>query len=79
MSQREKLIARIQARPPEAKFADVRALLEEFGWSEDRRKGSHITYVKVSEKQVITIALTSGRFVKRHYLDDICKRLGLDE
>lgn len=35
---REKLIERIRARPVEADFSDVEALLEMFGWSLDRIK-----------------------------------------
>lgn len=70
---------RIRARPPEAKISDVRSLLKEFGWSEDRQEGSHIIFVHVTEKQILTIPLVRGRFVKRFYLDVICKRLGLDD
>lgn len=41
MSQLDNLITRIRARPPEADFADVRALLEAFGWTLKGGKGSY--------------------------------------
>ena len=78
MSRREKLIARICARPPEADFSDVRALLEDFGWEEKHQKGSHVTFGKEGEFP-ITVPTVSGRKVKRVYLDKIIERLGLEE
>jgi predicted RNA binding protein YcfA (HicA-like mRNA interferase family) len=77
MSRREKLIARIRARPPEADFSDVRALLEDFGWRMDRESGSHVTFVKPGEFP-FTIPKVGGRRVKRTYLTQLCERLGLD-
>lgn len=76
MSKRDKLIEKIRARPPEASFADVRALLEAFGWREGRNQGTHVTFVKENERSIIIIA-EGGRLVKRTYLTLICDRLGL--
>ena len=76
MTRRERLIARIKSRPPEAEQRDVRALLQEFGWTLDRQTGSHLIFVKDGE--MMSIPLVHGRRVKRIYLDEICKRLGLD-
>jgi predicted RNA binding protein YcfA (HicA-like mRNA interferase family) len=78
MTRREKLIDRIRARPPQARFSDVQALLEEEGWRKDREKGSHVTFVKDDEPP-ITVPKEGGRWVKRVYLDLICDRLGLDD
>lgn len=78
MSRREKLIAKIRARPAEARFADVQVLLEEFGWQLQRESGSHVTFAKDGERS-ITIPKVGGRMVKRVYLEQICTRLGLDE
>lgn len=77
MTQREKLIEKVRARPPEARFSDVQALLREFGWSENRQRGSHVTFIKAGEYPIV-IPLVGGRKVKRHYLNVICERLGLD-
>lgn len=77
MSQREKLIEKIRARPSEARFSDVRMLLIEFGWQEARQKGSHVTFVKDGEYPLV-VSQVGGRKVKRVYLDRICERLGLD-
>ena len=78
MTQREKLIERIRARPPEAKARDVQALLDDFGWRLDRQHGSHLVFFKPGEG-FLSITLAGGRTVKRTYLDIICKRLGLDD
>lgn len=78
MRRRERLIARIRARPPQADFADVRSLLEEFGWRMDRQRGSHVSFTKEGER-TITVPLISGRRVGRTYLTLICERLGLDD
>jgi predicted RNA binding protein YcfA (HicA-like mRNA interferase family) len=77
MSQRERLIARLRARPPEADFHDVRLLLEEFGWREARKKGSHVIFIKDAAPS-ITVPTLSGRRVKRVYLARIGELLGLD-
>lgn len=78
MSKREKLIDRIRVRPPEADFDDVRCLLEHLGWSLDRVRGSHSTFVKEGEFP-LTVSTYGGRKVKRTYLTEICDRLGLDD
>ncbi len=77
MTKLEKLIERIQRRPPEADFADVRALLEAFGWTCARENGSHVSFTKPGEGTQV-IPKKGGQKVKRVYLDQICQRLGLD-
>lgn len=78
MARRDKLIARIRRRPAEADFGDVQALLRAFGWTLDRETGSHVIFVKPGEFP-ISVPKQHGRKVKRHYLDELCERLGLDE
>ena len=78
MAKRDKLIARIRARPPEADFEDVRGLLEGFGWQMARQKGSHVTFTRQGEHP-IAVPMVRGRKVKRTYLAVICDRLGLDD
>ena len=80
MSQLEKLITRIRARPPEADFADVEKLLEAFGWQPQQpgRGGSHVIFRKAGEYP-IAVPKKGGRKVIRVYLEQICERLGLDE
>jgi predicted RNA binding protein YcfA (HicA-like mRNA interferase family) len=77
MSQREKLIARIRARPSEAYFTDVRKLLELFGWNCRAGTGSHRAFTKPGER-TITVPIKDEK-VRRVYLDEICERLGLDD
>lgn len=78
MTRREKLIAKIRARPVEADYDDVKAVLELFGWERQRESGSHVTFVKAGEYP-ITVPKVGGRTVKRVYLVQICERLGLDD
>ena len=77
MSQQEKLIARIRARPPDAYFADVEKLLNLFGWSCRKGTGSHRAFTKPGER-TITVPVKDEK-VKRVYLNEICERLGLDD
>jgi predicted RNA binding protein YcfA (HicA-like mRNA interferase family) len=78
VTQLDKLIQRIRARPPEASFSDVRRLLESYGWVLKRQTGSHAYFTKPGERTQ-TVPLVRGRTVKRYILDQIIDRLGLDE
>lgn len=77
MSQDEKLVERIKARPPEADFDDVGKLLEIRGWSRKRQRGSHVAFKKGKGDGTITFPLVKGKKVKRAYLDRIIEKLGL--
>ena len=77
MSQLEKSIKRLCARPPLADFADVRRVLEAYGWTQDRQKGSHVSFTKPGEFP-FTISLKDADEVKRAYVQQICERLELD-
>jgi len=72
----DKLVERICRRPPEARFDDVRRLLEAFGWEMRRQKGSHVSFVKTG--YALFVVPKHNEKVKRAYLDDICERLGLE-
>lgn len=78
MTRRDRLIAMIVARPSEARFSDVNAVLELHGWTLARTKGSHHIYKSPDGAQMITVPTLSGRRVKRRYLDEICRLLELD-
>lgn len=78
MSQLEKLLGRIKARPPEADFDDVRRVLEAFGYVTRGGKGSHYAFKKPGSPTII-VPTIKGRTVKRTYLDQICELLGLDD
>lgn len=78
MTQLVKLIQRLRARPPEARFNDVRRVMEAYGWEFDRQSGSHCTFVKPGELPFV-IPTVSGRTVKRRYLDRVCALLELDD
>jgi predicted RNA binding protein YcfA (HicA-like mRNA interferase family) len=76
VGRREKLIRKVCARPPQARFPDVSALLIEFGWTQDRQKGSHVTFVRPGEFP-LTVPVHDGK-VGRVYLANICERLEID-
>lgn len=79
MTRREKLIAKIRARPVQADYDDVKAVLEFCGWRQRPESGSsHAVFEKDGER-AISVPRKGGRMVKRVYLDQICDRLGLDE
>jgi predicted RNA binding protein YcfA (HicA-like mRNA interferase family) len=78
MSQIEKLKEKIRARPPEARFEDVRKLLELYGYEERRQRGSHVIFGKPRSPS-ITVPIASGQKVKRTYLVQLCELLGLDD
>jgi predicted RNA binding protein YcfA (HicA-like mRNA interferase family) len=77
VARRDKLIRKIYARPPQARFSDVSALLIDFGWGQDRQKGSHVTFVKPGELP-ITVPVHDGN-VGRVYLSSICDQLDIVE
>lgn len=76
MTRRDKLIAKIVARPTTASFQDVRAVLIMYGWEHASTRGSHARFRKRGERSIIVPI--SNQQVKRVYLDQICIRLGLD-
>ncbi len=78
MSQFDKLVVKLRARPPQAEFEDVRKVLEHHGWLLARNESSHATFVKAGERFVFTVPKVSGRWVKRVYIDKMCDLLGLD-
>lgn len=78
----EKLIQRLQRRPPEASFDDVRRLLEHFGRIQSPHHGkgtSHVSFKKAGEQFMITVPAVDGRTVKRPYIEDILEMLGIKE
>ena len=78
VSQLDKLIERIRARPPEESFSDVRRLLEAYGWVlKGQKEATPISPSQGNGPQ--TVPLVSGRSVKRYILDQIIERLGLNE
>lgn len=77
MNQLEKLIARLKAGSASADYSDVRRLLEAFGWTVDRHRGSHVSFKRGRDDGTITIALVSGRRVKRTYVMLILERLDI--
>jgi len=78
MTQRDKLIAKMRARPVEADFSDIEKTLEIFGWKRMRQKGSHFSYGKWGVAEIFTVAVHNGK-VKQIYIKKLCALLGLDE
>lgn len=78
MAQVDRLVKRIQARPADMNFSDVQTLLEAFGWTKARQRGSHMTYVKAGEAEILVIKRDGGK-VYDWYLNKIRKALHLDD
>lgn len=79
MTQLEKLVKRLKARPVEASFDDVRKVLEAYGWKLRNHSGSHANFKKPGDERLFTVPLVGGRRVKRVYLDLLCELLELDD
>ena len=82
MASIDKLIERLQRRPPDADFDDVRLLLEHFGWLQSPHHGkgtSHVSFKNPDSATRITIPTVKGRKVKREYIDIVLETLGLTE
>ena len=60
--------------PSEVRFAEIRRLLEDHGWTLDRISGSHHIFTKPGERS-ISIPVHHGR-VKPGYVGRIKKELG---
>lgn len=76
MGKLEKLIEIFLRQPPEVRFADVRYLLESFGYVEQRSKGSHHTFSDPNGKTIV-IPKVSGQKVKGFYVKRIIELLEL--
>lgn len=76
MNRKQKLVNQFLAEPPEARFEDVRLLLEMFGFEKKRSKGSHHIFGN-EQGETITIPKTKGQKVKRVYIRRIIELLEL--
>ena len=79
MSQLDKLVARLRARPVTASIGDVRKVLDAYGWELRSQKGSHLSFRKPGDARLLTICAENGKTVKTVYLDKVCDYLGLDD
>lgn len=78
MTKRGKRVERLLKRPPEADFSDVRAVLEDFGWTMARTRGSHHSFTHPDRREIFTVPVHNHR-VKRAYLDRLCELLELGD
>lgn len=76
MTKLDKLVERIRRRPSEARFRDVQKVLEAYGWTHKRTRGSHVSFKKSGERTLVIPVHNDT--VERVYLDLICNRLSLD-
>lgn len=77
MSKLSKLVKKFLADPPEARFEDVRYVLEAFGFKEARSKGSHHTFEN-SQGEVVVIPKKGGKKVSRTYIKAVVDLLNLE-
>jgi predicted RNA binding protein YcfA (HicA-like mRNA interferase family) len=76
MSRLLKTVEKMLRLPPEMRFEDVIMVLQEFGWSETNRYGSHFIYTKENHPP-IPIAHHQKK-VKRGYIKEIIELLDLE-
>jgi predicted RNA binding protein YcfA (HicA-like mRNA interferase family) len=74
----EKALARLRARPAVAEFADLRRVLEAHGWTQARQKGSHVSFTKRGHRSLV-VPLAGGRKVKRAFVMQILDALELED
>ena len=81
MSKRDKVKARILARPPELDFEELRDFLVAEGWlwRPPRGGGSHHFFSKPGVRETLLIPTVGGRKVKRTYIVEVIKALGLED
>jgi predicted RNA binding protein YcfA (HicA-like mRNA interferase family) len=77
LSNREKLIQRLLARPSDMRFAELDRVLCSFGYELKGGKGSHRRYECPGRSRIV-VPVSSGR-VKRVCLDWFVKLLGLED
>jgi predicted RNA binding protein YcfA (HicA-like mRNA interferase family) len=78
MSKRQKLLEQLLSFPNEMRYADVKRILEGFGYEEDGGKGSHFVF-RQKGHEPITLSKKHGKMIKRYQLKDLVKVLGLEE
>jgi predicted RNA binding protein YcfA (HicA-like mRNA interferase family) len=76
MTKLQKLVNQFLADPTEARFDEVRSLLEAFDYEEKRSKGSHHVFENKTGS-VITVPKKGGQRVKRIYLKRLVVLLDL--
>ncbi|NCQ03245.1 MAG: addiction module toxin, HicA family, partial [Cyanobacteria bacterium] len=65
-------------RPPEARFEDIYTILKAYGYQEIRSKGSHHAFEN-DQGDVIIVPKKGGQKVKKTYIEEIIKKLNLED
>jgi predicted RNA binding protein YcfA (HicA-like mRNA interferase family) len=78
MTPLEKLATRLANERNGSALADIERLLDGHGWQRRQGKGSHVVFKKPGSRPII-IATLHGRRVKRVYVVNVLKRLGVQE
>ncbi len=68
MAKRDKLLKRIQQNPKDVSFADLRGLLEQFGFELERTRGSHHSFLRLVGGKKTVIVLPYKRPLKEVYV-----------
>jgi predicted RNA binding protein YcfA (HicA-like mRNA interferase family) len=74
MSQFEKALERLRSGRSEADFADVRTVLEGFGFALSRQRGSHVVFKRPGMPSV-TIPLRTKRRIARIYVELVLRAI----
>lgn len=77
VTQRRKRIEKILQRPTRMSFKEVEQILEDFGMTCVRSKGSRHVF-KGANRGPIIVPKSGGKWVAERYLDEVCIVLDLD-
>ena len=78
MSRKDKLVQKLLSRPTDMRFSEVELVLKWHDFVSTTKGTSHRVY-KNDTGTRITLAIKGGQVVKRVYLEEIIKALGLEE
>lgn len=81
MSRREKRLAAIRGNVRNVRFADLAALLNDYGYEQRRGRGAHLTFFNRESTAVITVPRPHGgqKHVRDVHVKEVLLRLGVDD
>ena len=77
MGKLEKILEKFRNYPPEGRFTDVQWLLEQYGFTQVRSKGSH-HHFRNAQGQIVSVPKIKGKMVKLTYIKIILSLIDLE-
>lgn len=70
MSKRRKRLERMKNNPRNVSFAELRSILEDYGFEMARSSGSHFTFKVMIDEKWISLAIPFARPIKHNYVKE---------